>query len=116
MEIEDFFQRKRKYRGDYDYRAYFEKNTQKHDSRYPYYVNDNRLNVSNVLHKIKNNKKLKLLILFAVIIILSLVVGLIIVLLPLIMNLFSYISLNGLQGVLEYISGLLDKIWKGSAQ
>lgn len=116
MEIEDFFRKKRKYRGDHDYSGYYEKNRQTHDSRYPYYINDNRRNLSAILHKIKNNRKLKLMLLFAVILLVSLLVGLIIVLLPLILNLIDYISQNGLQGLLEYITGILDKIWKGSGQ
>jgi hypothetical protein len=116
MEIEDFFQKRRKYQGDRDNGGYYEKNMKTHDSRYPYYVNDNRHNLPDLLYKLKNNKKLRLLLLFAVIIIISIVVGLIIVLLPLIMNLISYVSQNGLQGLFEYIAGFLDKIWKGSAQ
>jgi hypothetical protein len=116
MGIEDFFEKKRKYQGDRDNRGYYEKNLNTRDSHYPYYVNDNRVNLPNLLYKIKNNKKLRLLLYFAVIIITGIVVGLIIVLLPLIMNLINYISQNGLQGLLEYITGFLDKIWKGSAQ
>jgi F0F1-type ATP synthase membrane subunit a len=55
-------------------------------------------------------------VLFAILFILAIVVILVIVLLPFILKLVNYISQNGLQGIIEYILGIVDKIWKGSAQ
>jgi hypothetical protein len=63
-----------------------------------------------------NNKKLKLLVLFAIVLILSIIIVLILVLLPIILNLFNYISQNGVQGIVDYCTVLLDKILKGSAK
>lgn len=116
MGFEDLFDGKRKFHGENRSRDHHENNRITHDSRYPYYGHDNSHGLSKILLKIKNNKKLKLLILFAVVLILVAVVALIIVLLPLIMKLVNYISQNGLQGLLDYLLGLADKIWKGSAQ
>lgn len=116
MGLEDLFDDKRKFHGEHRDRDYHEDNRNTHDSRYPYYGHDNSFSLSKILLKIKNNKKLKLLVLFAVLLILVIVVALIIVLMPLILKLVNYISQNGLQGLIDYVLGLVDKIWKGSAK
>ena len=115
MGFEDLFDDKRKYHDNHGKRDYYQNDRNTHDSRYPYHGLDNNFSLSKILLKIKNNKKLKLLALVAVVLILATVVALIIVLMPLILKLINYISQNGLQGLLDYITGLLDKIWKGSA-
>lgn len=116
MGFDDLFENKRKFQSNRGNRDYPENNRYTYDSRYPYYSNDNNFSLSKILLNIRNTKKLKRLMLFAVFFILAIVAILVIVLLPFILKLFNYISQNGLQGILEYILGIIDKIWKGSAQ
>ncbi|MEI6749833.1 MAG: hypothetical protein ACOYMF_11260 [Bacteroidales bacterium] len=70
----------------------------------------------NILQKIKGNKRLKLLVIGAVVIILIIATGLIIAFLPLILKLIEYISQNGLQGLINEVTVFIDKIWKGSVK
>jgi hypothetical protein len=114
MGFEDIFDSKRKFHSGHGSSDYHQNNRNTHDTRYPYYGHDNSFSLPKILLKIKNNKKLKLLMLFAVALILVTVVALIIVLMPLILKLFNYISQNGLQGLLDYVTGFMDKILKGS--
>lgn len=116
MGFDDLFENRRKYHSNRVNRDYPENKWNTHDSRYPYYGNDNNFSLSKILLKIRNNKKLKLLVLFAVLFILTIVVILFVILWPLILKLITYISQNGLQGLLDYILGIADKIWKGTAQ
>lgn len=60
-----------------------------------------------LLNKLRGNPKLKTFIIVAAILIIVVVVLLIILLFPLLLKLLSYISENGIQGI-------LDKIWKGT--
>jgi len=65
---------------------------------------------------VMRNRKLKLLAIAAVILLLAMVIALIIVLFPLLTKLYNYIMQNGLQGILDSITGFFDKIWNGSAK
>jgi len=116
MGFDDLFENKRKFQGNRGNRDYPENTRNTYDSRYPYYGNDNNFSLSKILFNIRNNKKLKRLVLFAILFILAIVVILVIVLLPFILKLVNYISQNGLQGIIEYILGIVDKIWKGSVK
>jgi hypothetical protein len=113
MGFEDLFEDKGKFHGDHGNHDYHENNRNTHDSRYPSYRRDEDPNWSNILVKIRNNKKLRLFAILAGILIIATVVVLIIVLMPLILKLFNYFSQNGLQGLLEYVTAFLDKILKG---
>jgi hypothetical protein len=70
----------------------------------------------NLLSSVKNNPKLRRLVIVAGIIILVIVVILIIALLPLIIKLFNYLGTIGLQGILDGITGFVDKILKGTGK
>jgi len=89
MGFEDFFGDKRKFRDNNDDHKYYNNNRNKHVSRYPYYGHENSFSFSKILFKIKNNKKLKSVILFAVVLILVTVATFTIVLMPLIIVLRS---------------------------
>jgi len=69
----------------------------------------------NISEKILNNKKLKLFLIAAAIILLVIIIALILILLPLLIKLFDYISQNGIQGILEFVTEFLNKLWQGSA-
>jgi hypothetical protein len=116
MGFEDLFDNKRKYHGNYTDQKYHDENRYSHDTDYSNNEKDNQFKWSTYLEKVKSNKKLKRLVILAGVLILGLVIALIIVLLPVIIKLINYISQNGLQGIMDSITGFLDKILKGSAQ
>jgi hypothetical protein len=115
MGLEEFFENNRK-----DYRnnrqnSYPDDNEYSYNSRYPLNENEDNINWQNIFENIRSNKKLKLFVVLAGILILIIVIVLIIVLFPLIVKLLNYVSQNGLQGIINEISGFLDKILKGTA-
>jgi hypothetical protein len=116
MGFDDFYENKRRYQGNSRAQIYHNDNKYSSDSHNSYHGNVEHLKWLNIPDKIRSNKKLKLLVLLAGILILAIAIVLIIVLLPLIMKIINYISQNGLQGLLDNITGFLDKIWNGSSK
>jgi type IV secretory pathway component VirB8 len=66
-----------------------------------------------LFNRIWNNKKIRLLVIILTIILLSLIVAVIIALFPLIEKAFNYITQNGVNGIIESVSGLIEKIMTG---
>lgn len=116
MGFDDFLESKHSYRGNYSKHHYHDDDRYSHDSHRSYHKHSEHFNWMSILDKIRSNKKLKLFIIIAGILVLVIGVVLIIVLLPLIVKLFNYISQNGLQGVFNDITGFLEKLWKGSGK
>jgi uncharacterized membrane protein len=116
MELDDFLGNKQQDRRfDYDHR-YQDNQIQAQNFRHPYQKHDSNFKWEYFLEKLKINRKLKGLVIFAVIVILAIVIALIAILLPLILNLLNYISQNGVQGILDNVTGFLDKLWKGTGK
>ena len=122
MGFDDFFEEKRKYHGNYRERGYHGEHNDHEDYRYsheqhhPAHRNEGHLQLFAILEKIRNNRKLKIIVIMAVIVLLIIAVALIAAFLPLIIKLFNYISQNGLQSILDAITGFLDKLMKGSGK
>jgi type IV secretory pathway component VirB8 len=76
----------------------------------------NSYNLSYIIDKIKHNKTLKLLVGILGAIIMATIIVLVIILIPLISKLINFIGQNGIQGVLDSISSLLDRILKGTGK
>lgn len=93
---------KKKYRKDYEFQ--------------PYSYNRSSGNGMglNILKKILSNRKLKIFAIIAVSLILIVVIGLIVFLYPFLIKIFNYISENGVQGLIEFITEVINKIWTGS--
>jgi hypothetical protein len=68
------------------------------------------------LETLRNNKDLKHLVVLAGILILAITIGLLMILIPLILNVINYFSQNGIQEIVDFVTGLLDKIWKGTTK
>ena len=125
MEFDDFFENKRKHHGNYREHGYnndhddhdnHENNRYSHQQQYPTHANESHQQLFTILNKIRNDKKLKLIVVMVVIVLLIIAVALIVALLPLIIKLFNYISQNGIQSIFDAITGFLDKLWKGSGK
>jgi len=114
--FEDFFENKRNYHKSYrkrsnhsDYNDY----RQSFDSRRSYQGRDKHFDWMKVLAKVRENRKLKVLIMIAAIVMLAIAILLLIALLPLLGRIFTFITQMDLKGLQEYITGLLDKVLKG---
>ena len=116
MELDDFFGNKRQDQKGYRDFRYKDSQNSTHDLRHSYQRYDSNIKSLNFLENLKNNRKLKLIVVFAIILILTIIIALFVVLLPLILKLFNYINQNGVQGIMDYIIGFLDKIWKGTGK
>ena len=116
MGFEDFFENNRSHHGNTtSQRNYndYKDHRQPHDSRHSYSRHDSHFDWTKVLTKIRENKKLKVLIIIAAIVILAIAIFLVIALFPLLGKIFTFITQLDLKGLQEYITGLLDKILKG---
>ncbi len=111
MGFEDFFENNRNKQGHYDKHDY---RSGHRDSQSSYNEKESLIDWRTILMKIRMDKKLKMLVILAALVILAVVLVLIVVLMPVLMQLFDYISQNGLQGLVDYITAFLDKVLKGS--
>ncbi len=73
----------------------------------------NSYNLSFVLGKVRNNRNLKILVYLLGSIMVAIIIVTAIILIPSIIKLVNFISQNGIQGIIDSISGLLNKIWNG---
>jgi hypothetical protein len=115
MGFEEFFENNRK-----DYRnnrgnSYPDEHEYSNNQGSPFNAYREKYDWRNLLEKIRSDKKLKIIAISAGILILAIIIVLIIVLFPLIIKLINYITQNGLQGVVNSITGFIDKILKGTS-
>lgn len=103
MGIEDLFENGHN-RQRYGYEQHYGHDNQNHLSRQNNQQYETKLKMINSL---VNNPKIRLMIILAAIVILAIIVLLIILLFPLLIKLFSNITENGIQGI-------LNTIWKGT--
>ena len=115
MGFEELFDNNRNNNGNYREPRYRNEGRNFHDSPLPFDGFGNNQKLQNIIEKIRSNNKLKVLVIIFASMILITITALIIILFPLIMKLLNYINQNGLQGILNEITGFVDKIWKGSA-
>jgi len=109
MDLDDIFDQGHKRRNqnyDHDYRH---DDNYRHENEYkshPTHEKQNDLKLE-FLNQLRNNPKLKMLLISIVGILIFIAIGAIILLFPLILKLFGFVSENG-------IEGFLNTIWKGS--
>jgi type IV secretory pathway component VirB8 len=68
------------------------------------------------LHYLRNNRKLKLFLAIAAILILGIIAALIAILLPLVVKLIDVISQSGIQGLLDAVVDFANKLWNGTGK
>jgi hypothetical protein len=122
MELEDLFENKRNHRVSYrkhnyhgEHSDHYSQNKygESYDSRHSYRRRNSHFDWMQVLTKINENRKLKMLVIIAVVVILILAISLVIALLPLLGKIFTFITQLDLKGLQDYITGLLAKILNG---
>ena len=116
MEFDDLFEINRRHYGNSRFQTNHDHKGYSQDYPPSYREHDAHLKLIGILHKIRNSRKLKIFVVLAVILILASIVTLIIVLQPLIKSIYSYISQNGLKGLLEFVTVFINKLWNGSAK
>jgi uncharacterized membrane protein len=112
MGFEDFFENDRNHHRSYGKQRYNGDHNDSHHEYQSHHGMESHFDWTNVLTKVRNNKKLKGLVILSAILILSLAIFLIIALLPILGKIFTYITQLDLKGLQEFITGLLDKILK----
>jgi hypothetical protein len=76
-------------------------------TRYRY---DKQTNLLLLLEKIKKSRKIRILLGVLVFIVIAVLAGITILLYPILIKLIHYVGQNGLQGVLDGIASLFDKL------
>ena len=115
MEFNDIIENNRKCSVNYMEKSYLPDNTYQPNSKYTFHRPCNNYKWLHFMETIRTDKNLQLLVSIAGILLLALIVGLMLIVLPLIFKLFKYISQYGVQEIVEYVSGMIDKIWKGTS-
>jgi hypothetical protein len=115
MGFEDIFENRDRHHGHYREERYPDHGRYSGYSRHSSHGEEGHFNWMIILEKIRNNKTLRLFVILAGLLILTIVIVLIVVLLPLIIKLINSISQTGLQGIFNDITGFIDKILKGTA-
>lgn len=69
--------------------------------------------IKDFIDKIKNNKKLMLLVIIAGVLIIGIGIFLLISFFPVIYKMIAYINTNGVQGVFDLINQFLERLWSG---
>ena len=130
MDFEEIFENKQRKHGQYggqryhdlryhddkryhDDQRYHDNHDFTYEQHHSYPGHESRLNWLTFIQQIRRNKKLKVFAILAGILILSISALLIVFLMPLIIMLINYVSENGLQGLMNAVTGFLDKLWKG---
>lgn len=116
MQSDDFLANKQQHRNGYrnnEYRDSFRYSQNVHRS---HQRSGNNYKWLYFLDQLKNNRKLKRLIVFALFLIFAILIALLLIFLPLLSKFLNYIHHHGVQGMLDYIVEFLNKIWSGLPQ
>jgi len=114
MEFNDIIKNNSRNSDNYMESSYRHNNTYQSNSKYTFHRPGNNYKWLHFMETIRIDKKLQLLVSIAGILLLSIIVGMMLILLPLIVKLFNYISQYGVQEIVGYVTVLIDKIWKGT--
>ena len=113
MDFDDFYKKKNKYQKKQSIHKYKQHNNY---GRNFYSKSYGSFDPVALIESLKSNRKLKVVLIIALIAVLGLVIGLIAVILPLIGTVISYVSQNGLQGLFDEAIKFLNSLWNGTKQ
>jgi hypothetical protein len=110
MDFDDFIKKKYKYYSKNKKQKYQYNGSYNHHDHHKY----SKLRLFGLLKNLKNNRKLKWIVLglFAVGILVT--IGLIVWVYPYLVKLFQFISQNGISGVVDEIIAFMERLWKGA--
>lgn len=105
MDFEDFLRKKHKS----NKKLALQNDYYNHNKRYRPYANA-RFDPNDFVNKIRNNKKIKIILLVALVVIIAIIIGVIAIFFSFISYVFSYIDLNGISGLLEKVINFLNNL------
>lgn len=117
MGFDDLFENHDKHRNHGSYGS----NGHHHDDNsYVRRSSDNNYGKHNLsqylLNKIWSNKKLRVAFVILAIILLLVLILIIVALIPLLIKLVDYVTQNGIQGVVDKVTGFINTLWKGTGK
>jgi len=110
MNFEQFFENKKQHGNN-------QENYSVDDTRYSYHSNqgfDKHYRQNAFLKNILSNRKLRAALIIGFVVVVIILIALVALLFPFIKNLINFILENGISGLADEASKLLEKIWNGS--
>ena len=111
MDFDDFYKKKNKYQKKQSIHKHQQHNNY---GRNFYSKSQGSFDPVALIESLKNNSKLKVVLIITLILVLALLIGLIAVILPFIGSVISYISQNGLEGLFDLAIKFLNSLWNGT--
>lgn len=111
MDFEDFLKKKGKPHKKQALHNYYRNDGYKSQT---YSSGHGSFNAIAFINSLRNNKKLKIVLLVVLILVLALVIGIIAIFFSLISSMADTVAQNGLSGVFDKVIGFLNKLWNGT--
>lgn len=111
MDFDDFFKKKNKYHKKQAQHNYYQNDSYKGRA---YSSGTTSFNPMALIESLKNNKKIKFILVFIFIVVIAIIVGLVAILFPLLTSVTDYILQNGVSGLLDEAINFLNKLWNGA--
>lgn len=110
MEFDDFLKKKYKYYTKNKKQKYHYNGSYSHPDHYKY----GKYRLFGLLTYLKNNRKLKWIVLGLFVVGILVFIGMIVLIYPYLVKLFQYIYQNGISGVVDEILAFFERLWKGA--
>jgi uncharacterized membrane protein len=111
MDFEDFLEKKRKPHKKQAVRNYYQNDGYRYET---HSSGHGRFNAIAFINSLRNNRKLKIVLLVVLILAIALVIGIIAIFFSLISSMTDTLAQNGLSGVLDEVINFLNKLWDGT--
>lgn len=111
MDFDDFLKKKGKRRKKHAMHNYYQNDSYRYKT---YSSGHGSFNAIAFINSLRNNKKLKIVLLVVLILVIALVIGIIAIFFSLISSMTDTISQNGLSGVFDKLINFLNKLWNGT--
>ena len=111
MDFEDFLEKKRKPYKKKAVRNYYQNDGYRYDT---HSSGHGSVNAIAFINSLRNNRKLKIVLLVVLILAIALLIGVIAIFFSLLSSMADIIAQNGLSGVLDEVINFLNKLWEGT--
>ena len=111
MDFEGFLKKKGKPRKKHALRNYYQNDGYRYET---YSSSHGSFNAIAFVNSLRNNKKLKIVLLIVLILAIALVIGIIAIFFSLISSMTDTLAQHGLSGVLDEVIDFLNKLWDGT--
>lgn len=112
MDFEDFLKKKGKPHKKHTLHNYYQNDGYRYET---HSSGHGSFNAIAFINSLRNNKKLKIVLLVVLILAIALVIGIIAIFFSLISSVADTIAQNGLSGVFDKVINFLNKLWDGAA-